>query len=91
MIITETRVSGSRAEEVIQGLPFDGFAMLETIGFAGGIWLLWNSSLVQVEVLTQTEQEIHALIQVQSLPISWLLSAIYASPKFKNSAFCGIT
>ena len=40
MIITETRVSGFRAEEVIQGLPFDGFAMSETIGFARGIWLL---------------------------------------------------
>ena len=51
MIITETRVSGFRAKEVIQGLPFDGFAMSETIGFAGGIWLLWNSSLVQVEEL----------------------------------------
>ena len=51
MIITETRVSGFRAKEVIQGLPFDGFAISETIGFAGGIWLLWNSSLVQVEVL----------------------------------------
>ena len=36
MIITETRVNSFRAEEVIQGLPFDGFAMSETIGFAGG-------------------------------------------------------
>ena len=82
MVITETRVSGYRAEEVIQGLPFDGFAMSETIGFAGGIWLLWKSSLVQAEVLSQSEQEIHALLQVHSLPSSWLLSTIYASPKF---------
>jgi len=40
MVITETRISGYKAEEVIQGLPFDGFAMSETIGFAVGIWLL---------------------------------------------------
>ena len=38
-----------------------------------------DGQLVQVEVLAQTEQEIHALLQVQSLPFSWLLSAIYAS------------
>ena len=40
MVITETRISGYKAEEVIQGLPFDGFAMSKTIGFAVGIWLL---------------------------------------------------
>ena len=84
MVITETRVSGYRAEEIIQGLPFDGFAMSETIGFVGGIWLLWKSSLVQVEVLSPFEQEIHTFLQVHSLPSSWLISAIYASPKFKN-------
>lgn len=84
MVITKTKVSGYRDEEVIKGLPFDGFAMLETLGFAGGIWLLWKSSMVQVEVLSLTEQEIHVLLQVQSLPSSWLLSAIYDSPKFKN-------
>ena len=39
---------------------------------------------MQVEVLSQSEQEIHTLLQVQSLPSSWLLSAIYASSKFKN-------
>ena len=84
MVIIETRVSDYRAEEVIKGLPFDGFAILETIGFTGGIWLLWNSFMVHVEVLSLTEQEIHAPLQVQSLPSSWILSAIYASPKFKN-------
>lgn len=84
MVIIETRVSDYRAEEVIKGLPFDGFAILETIGFTGGIWLLWNSFMVHVEVLSLIEQEIHALLQVQSLPSSWILSAIYASPKFKN-------
>ena len=40
MIITETRVGGDRATKIIEGLPFNGFFVTETIGYAGGLWLL---------------------------------------------------
>lgn len=46
MVITDTRLSGVRDEEVIETLPFDGVVVTDTIGFAGGIWLLWRSDLV---------------------------------------------
>ena len=81
MVITETRMSGDRAKSIMASFPFDGAMCSNTISFAGGIWLLWWSDLVQVEVLSTTEQEIHALIRVSSHPFSWILSAIYASPR----------
>jgi len=84
MVITETRMSGTRADEIIEALPFDGYAVADTIGFAGGIWMLWRSDLVQVDVLAAIEQEIHALIRVRSQTFSWLISAIYASPRFEE-------
>ena len=40
MVITETRLSGARAVEMIESLPFDGLVVADTIGFTGGIWLL---------------------------------------------------
>ena len=55
MVITETKMSGAKANEIIKLLPFDGAAMADTIGFAGGIWLLWRMDLVQVDVLATTE------------------------------------
>ena len=55
MVITETKMSGAKANEIIKLLPFDGAAMVNTIGFAGGIWLLWRMDLVQVDVLATTE------------------------------------
>ena len=58
----ETRLCGVRADEIIETLPFDGAVVTDTIGFARGIWLLWHSDLVQVDVLATTELEIHALI-----------------------------
>ena len=73
--------SGVKADNIIRNLPFDGAYSTNTLGFAGGIWLLWRSDLVDVDVLSATEQEIHALIRVSSSS-PWLLSVIYASPRF---------
>lgn len=66
MVITETRLSSAKVDKIIEGLPFDGAAVVDTIGFARGIWMLWRSDLVQVDVLATMEQEIHALIRVRS-------------------------
>ena len=55
MVIMETRMSGARADEIIETLPFDGYAVADTIGFAGGIWMLWRSDLVHVKVLAAIE------------------------------------
>ncbi|KAK9991263.1 hypothetical protein SO802_026248 [Lithocarpus litseifolius] len=76
------RLTGVRADEIIESLPFDGAAVSDTIGFVGGIWMLWRLDLVQVDVLTTIEQEIHSLIHVRSQTLNWLISAIYASPRF---------
>ena len=83
-VIMETRLSGVRADEIIETLPFDGAVVIDTIGFAGGIWLLWRFDLVQVEALATIEQEIHAIVWVRSQTFNWLISAIYASPRFEE-------
>ena len=80
MVITETRLSGDKAKSIMASFPFDGAMCSNTIGFVGDIWLLWQSDLVQVEVVSTTKQEIHALIRVSSHSFSWILSSIYASP-----------
>lgn len=43
MVITKTSLSGDRAKRIMGSLPFDGAVCIDTIGFAGGIWLLWRS------------------------------------------------
>ena len=55
-------------------LPFDGAIHIETIGYAGGLWLLWNSDKVKITPLGNTEQEIQAVVKVCPLNTSWLLS-----------------
>ncbi|KAL0004774.1 hypothetical protein SO802_012335 [Lithocarpus litseifolius] len=54
---------------------------MDTIGYAGGLWLLWDSDRVDVTPLANTEQEIHAIVNVQNSNSSWLFTAVYASPR----------
>ena len=81
LILTETRLGGSRATELASSFPFDGFLCTNTIGFTGGIWILWKSDAVEVELLCATEQEIHVSVKVRGSNSLWLLSAIYASSR----------
>ena len=39
---------------------------------------------VEVTHLASIEQEIHAMVKVSNSNLSWLLSVIYASPRFKE-------
>ena len=37
LVVTKMRVGGDRAEKIIEGLPFDGYITMDTIGYAGGL------------------------------------------------------
>uniref|UniRef100_A0A2N9IBY2 Reverse transcriptase domain-containing protein n=1 Tax=Fagus sylvatica TaxID=28930 RepID=A0A2N9IBY2_FAGSY len=63
LILTETRLGGSRAAELAATLPFAGFLCTKTIGFAGGIWCLWKSNALEIDHLCSTEQEIHVSVK----------------------------
>ena len=81
LVVMETWFWGDRAKEIIDCLPFDGAILAETIGYAGVVWLLWNSDRVKVEQLASIIQEIHAKVKVLPSNLSWILSAVYASPR----------
>ena len=60
----ETRIGGERAREITDRLPLDGAIHMETIGYATGLWLLWNSDKVEITALANIEQEIHTVVKV---------------------------
>ena len=55
LVVMETKISGDRAKEIIDRLPFDRAIHSETIGYSGGLWLLWNSDRVEVSLISKTE------------------------------------
>ena len=81
LVVMETRIGGDKAREITDRLPFDGAIHTETIGYAGGLWMLWNSNRVEITVLANTKQKIHTMMKVWNSNSSWLFTAIYASPR----------
>ncbi|XP_023901204.1 uncharacterized protein LOC112013045 [Quercus suber] len=59
----ETRVGGDKAKAIIDRLPFDRSVKTDTIGYTGDLWMLWDSNRVDVTLLADTEQEIHATVK----------------------------
>ena len=66
-VVMETRLGGVRAREITDQLPFDNAIHIDTIGYAGGLWLLWNSDRVDITLLSKTKQEIHATALMSAL------------------------
>ena len=81
LVVMETKLGGDKAKEITDKMPFDGAIHTNTIGYSGGLWLLWNSDFVEVELLAKTEQEIHIEVQVRNSRLTWLFSTIYTSPR----------
>ena len=76
LVIMETYIGGVRAKEISNTLPFQGVIHTNTVGYAGGLWFLWNIDRIEVTNLASIEQEIHALVKVRSSNLSWIFTAI---------------
>ncbi|KAF7822906.1 reverse transcriptase [Senna tora] len=79
VLLTETRVGGNRAQNIMNSLGFNSTHKIDLMGFAGGIWLLWDSRDVNLTVRGSTFQELHVLAEVSNTH-PCLLSFVYASP-----------
>lgn len=79
VILVEPRISGSQAEKVIKKTGYPHSHRVEACGFSGGIWLLWSLD-VELEVLVNNYQFIHASAKWPNLNKSTLITAIYGSP-----------
>lgn len=64
VILTETRISGKRADNIISSLGFERYTKVNAMGFAGGIWVLWNPNTVFLEPISSSFPELHLLCKV---------------------------
>ena len=90
LVVMETRVKSSRAKEISDRLPFDGSVHTDTIGYAGGLWLLWDSDKMDVMPLANTEQEIHAIVKYETLILASSLLPCMLVLELLKELFCGI-
>ena len=78
VVLMEPRTSGAKADNFIKKSGFEYSHRVEAVGFSGGIWLLWRSS-IEVEVSSNHRQFIHFKICMNKSFVSWV-TVVYASP-----------
>ncbi|KAF7819384.1 Non-LTR retroelement reverse transcriptase [Senna tora] len=76
--ISETRQSGEKVEAILNKLGFDRWEKTDANGYSGGLWVLWKSGKVKVDVVEKHNQYIH--VKVSNGSMEWLLTAVYGSP-----------
>ena len=77
--ILETHISGKRADEVCNNIGFQGRYRVEARGFQGGIWVLWDTSEVSLNVLKAHPQFITSQVHRRGMQ-PWCFTVVYASP-----------
>lgn len=78
LAVLEPRISGDKAMRVVNSLGFTNHHIVDANGFSGGIWLLWNCSNIQLNIVACSSQSISAMITQGTSP--WILTVAYAHP-----------
>lgn len=81
LILAETKISRTQTATIASFLTLNSWFLVDPIGYAGSILVLWNSARVNITVINHNAQGVHALVDSKT---PFFLSAIYASPRFNN-------
>ncbi|XP_061353738.1 uncharacterized protein LOC133298465, partial [Gastrolobium bilobum] len=79
--LLETRISGSRGDRIVNKLGFPKNFRKEAVGFAGGIWLLWDDKKSKVDIIAEYSQCIHTRVFHVEEEKSELITFVYGSPR----------
>lgn len=78
MALLETCVSSSRAVGILTHSHFTNLEVVEAVGFARGIWLFWDNTKIQVELISSHDQILNVLCMDPTGGRPWMLSVLYA-------------
>ncbi|KAK7250655.1 hypothetical protein RIF29_33213 [Crotalaria pallida] len=79
LAILVQRISGDKASSVIRRLGFDDSFRVDAVGFSGGIWCLWKTTEVSINVIHYSSSVIH--LECKKANMHWIFSIVYASPQ----------
>ncbi|KAJ8444644.1 hypothetical protein Cgig2_023707 [Carnegiea gigantea] len=68
LVLVETKISGVNADEVCRRIAYNDKFRVEANGFSRGIWVLWKSEFITMEIMNKYGDD-------------WLFSAVYGSPQ----------
>ncbi|XP_028120068.1 uncharacterized protein LOC114317531 [Camellia sinensis] len=79
LILMETKITFSKMDNFFTHLGFTASTIVDPIDRVGGIWLLWDTTQVNVRASSVGPQVIHATVHKEDYK-EWVLAVVYASP-----------
>ncbi|KAI7994725.1 hypothetical protein LOK49_LG11G01813 [Camellia lanceoleosa] len=79
LILMETKAAFSTMSNFFNSLGFTASSTVDPVGRMGGIWIVWDTTQVNVRASTVNLQAIHATVHKEDYE-EWVLAAVYASP-----------
>lgn len=64
-VLMETHILGARVGKIVRTLGFSNAVRVDLDGFSSGIWVMWNKSIINVQILEKHAQFI--LIEINEL------------------------
>lgn len=77
--LLETRVPSRKLKPILDRSSLANFIAVEACGFADGIWLGWDDTVVTLELVSYNAQVLNVLTKAVQGRV-WFLSIIYAAP-----------
>ncbi|KAK6789820.1 hypothetical protein RDI58_013620 [Solanum bulbocastanum] len=75
--LVETKMQDHQT--LLDDFTFNNMNQVPTNGNYGGLTILWDDTILVLDDIATTGQEIHAMVKVRTTNHSWLFSCIYAS------------
>ncbi|KAL7173402.1 hypothetical protein ACSBR2_032794 [Camellia fascicularis] len=79
LVLMETKVAFSKMSNFFTRLGFFASTIVDPVGRVGGIWIIWDTSHVNVRASNVSSQVIYATVHKEDYE-EWVLAAVYASP-----------
>ncbi|CAL1372535.1 unnamed protein product [Linum trigynum] len=85
VVLQEPQISGEAANRVCDRLGFPNSIRVEAEGRMGGVWVFWDAGVFSVELFSACTQQISLRVS-QPTGSSWMLTAVYASPRMSEQS-----
>ncbi|CAL5337501.1 unnamed protein product [Camellia sinensis] len=79
LVLMETKVTYSQMSNFFNRLGFTTSSVVDPVGRVDGIWIIWDTSQVNVITSTVNSQLIHATVHKEEFE-EWVLAIVYVSP-----------
>lgn len=89
LILLETRICEDKADKLCGRLRYQQWVRVECVGFRGGIWDFWNSSVVDLRILVSDAQFLHCGIFEAKVAGFGVSRQFMEVPRFKLERVCG--